>query len=123
VFVSGHTVAPLLVQASSLRRCIGNLVENAVRYGHRARLSLVDDGDQLTVSVADDGPGIAPAELERVLLPFYRVESSRNRDHGGVGLGLAIASDLAQRHGGSLRLINGVQGGMVATVTLPRKPF
>jgi len=114
------TAAPVLAQASSLRRCIGNLVENAVRYGQRARITLTDTADALHIAVADDGPGIAESELDKVLAPFYRLEGSRNRNSGGVGLGLATASDIAQRHGGTLQLRNGNAGGLVATLTLPR---
>lgn len=114
------TAAPVLALASSLRRCIGNLVENAVRYGVRARITLTDSDDALYIAVADDGPGIAASELDKVLAPFYRLEGSRNRNSGGVGLGLATASDIAQRHAGTLQLGNGPMGGLVATVTLPR---
>jgi protein-histidine pros-kinase len=112
--------APVRAQASSLRRCIGNLVENAVRYGQRARITLTDTDDALHIAVADDGPGIAEAELDKVLAPFYRLEGSRNRNSGGVGLGLATASDIAQRHAGTLQLGHGPAGGLVATLTLPR---
>lgn len=113
--------APVLAQASSLRRCIGNLVENAVRYGVRARITLTDTDEALCIAVADDGPGIAEAEWVKVLAPFYRLEGSRNRNSGGVGLGLATASDIAQRHNGTLQLGNGAMGGLVATLTLPRR--
>ncbi|MDD2878973.1 MAG: ATP-binding protein [Rhodoferax sp.] len=122
VRVQGRVAAaPLLIQASALRRCLGNLVENAVRYGKRARISLTDVGDQLQISVQDDGPGIAPGELDKVLAPFYRVESSRNRNSGGVGLGLASAHEFAQKHGGSLTLCNPIEGGLLATLCLPRQ--
>jgi protein-histidine pros-kinase len=70
--------------------------------------------------IEDDGPGIADDELERVLMPFYRLESSRNRHSGGVGLGLATAHDIAQKHGGTLTLANRPAGGLVATLSLPR---
>lgn len=113
--------APLLAQSSSLRRCIANLLENAVRYGQRARITLTDSTQALHITVADDGPGIAEPELDKVLAPFYRLESSRNRNSGGVGLGLATASDIALRHGGAVHLANGPQGGLVATLTLPRR--
>jgi signal transduction histidine kinase len=119
--LSDSPVAPLLAQASSLRRCIGNLVENAVRYGVRARIAVVDAGDALQIIVTDDGPGIAELELVKVLTPFYRLESSRNRNSGGVGLGLATAHDIARRHDGCLSLTNGRAHGLVATLTLPRK--
>jgi signal transduction histidine kinase len=118
--VDGAPAAPLSAQASSLRRCIGNLVENAVRYGVRARIAVLDSSEALQIVVSDDGPGIAEHELVPVLTPFYRVESSRNRNSGGVGLGLATASDIARRHAGALQLRNGPNGGLVATLTLPR---
>lgn len=118
--LDGRPVAPLLAQASSLRRCINNLVENAVRYGVRARLAVVDTGDVLQIIVTDDGPGIAEPELVKVLTPFYRLESSRNRNSGGVGLGLATAHDIARRHAGTLQLANHPNGGLAATLTLPR---
>lgn len=112
--------APLLAQSSALRRCVGNLIDNAVRYGQNARISLQDKGGQLHISVHDNGPGMAESELDKVLMPFYRLESSRNRHTGGVGLGLATASDIAQKHGGSLTLTNNPAGGLVATLRLPR---
>lgn len=124
----GHDVrltgqaAPLAAQASSLRRCVGNLVDNAVRYGGMARIALSEHAGQLCIEVSDSGPGIAEAELVRVLAPFYRVEGSRNRSSGGVGLGLSIAHDIARRHQGTLHLRNGAGGGLVATLTLPRRP-
>ena len=112
--------APVSAQAMALRRCVGNLIGNAVRYGHRARVSLSDSPQMLHIRVEDDGPGIADGELERVLMPFYRLESSRNRHSGGVGLGLATANDIAQKHGGRLVLSNHLGGGLLATLSLPR---
>jgi protein-histidine pros-kinase len=112
--------APLLGQATSLRRCFSNILENAVRYGDRAQVSLRDTPEEVQISIADDGPGIAPEELEKVLAPFYRLESSRNRNSGGVGLGLASASEIIHRHGGQLELANAAGGGLIATISLPR---
>jgi len=114
------TAAPLPAQVSALKRCIGNLVENAVRYGGSAEVSLHDTPGQLRIDVADRGPGLPEEELSKVLAPFYRVESSRNRNHGGVGLGLSIAHDIARRHGGQLLLRNREEGGLVASLVLPR---
>jgi protein-histidine pros-kinase len=114
--------APLPAQVSALKRCIGNLVENAVRYGGSAEVSLLDSPTQLRIEVADEGPGLPDEELGKVLAPFYRVESSRNRNHGGVGLGLSIAQDIAHRHRGQLQLRNRAQGGLVASLILPRAP-
>lgn len=112
--------APVNTQAAALRRCITNLVDNAVRYGGAAELRCVDSPSQLGIEVRDHGPGIPETELEQVLQPFYRLEGSRNRGTGGVGLGLAIAHDMAQRLGGELRLCNAPEGGLLARVTLPR---
>jgi signal transduction histidine kinase len=119
VTVQGHAAAPLPGKPQALKRCITNLVGNAVDFGARARI-LVRDGGQLEISVCDEGPGIPAEELERVFEPFYRLESSRNRDTGGTGLGLSIARDVAQAHGGSLVLRNRPEGGLEARLTLPR---
>lgn len=121
VTVQGHA-APLPVQAGALRRCLDNLVGNAVRYGGAAELALHDGPEQLRITVRDHGPGLPEAELARVMAPFYRVEASRNRDSGGVGLGLTIAQDIVRRHGGRLRLSNAPEGGLLAEVLLPRSP-
>jgi signal transduction histidine kinase len=120
VTVEGHAVKPLPGKPQALKRCITNLVGNAVNFGGRARI-VVRDGPQLLISVCDEGPGIPPEELEKVFEPFYRLESSRNRDTGGTGLGLSIARDVAQAHGGSLVLRNRPQGGLEARLTLPRR--
>lgn len=120
VTISGRALQPLVGKAQALKRCLTNLVANAVNFGTRARI-LVEDGAALTIRVRDAGPGIPADELERVFEPFYRLESSRNRDSGGTGLGLSIARDIAEAHGGSLTLANLPQGGLEATLTLPRR--
>lgn len=122
VQVEGHA-APLRARASALRRCIGNLVENAVRYGGRAQILLLDEADGVRIEVSDSGPGIPEGELDKVLAPFYRVEGSRNRHTGGVGLGLSIAHDIARQHQGCLTLKNGTPTGLVVTLELPRRPL
>ena len=119
VTVEGRALAPLPGKPQALKRCITNLVGNAVNFGGRARI-LVQDGTRLTISVCDEGPGIPPEQLEKVFEPFYRLESSRNRDTGGTGLGLSIARDVAQAHGGSLVLENRPEGGLRARLSLPR---
>jgi len=120
VSVAGQA-APLRAQAVALRRCLDNLVGNAIRYGGSAEITLHDAADALTIEVRDHGPGLPPEELERVMEPFYRVEASRNRQSGGAGLGLTIASDIARRHGGQLVLRNAAGGGLVAAATFPRR--
>jgi len=110
----------LLGKPQALKRCLTNLVANAVKFGTRAKI-IVEDDAALIIRVQDEGPGIAPEELERVFEPFYRVESSRNRDTGGTGLGLSIARDVAQAHGGSLVAQNLPGGGLEALLLLPRR--
>ncbi|HTT43195.1 MAG TPA: ATP-binding protein [Steroidobacteraceae bacterium] len=118
VTVSGGA-QPLYAKPQALKRCLTNLIANAIKFGGRAEV-LLEDGPQLQVRVRDPGPGIPAAELERVFEPFYRLESSRNRDGGGSGLGLTIARDIAQAHGGTLVLQNMPGAGLEALLTLPR---
>ncbi|MGH8479906.1 MAG: ATP-binding protein [Gammaproteobacteria bacterium] len=120
VAVGGHAVEPYSGKPLALKRCIGNLVDNAIKYGQRAEVMVNDDGRRLQIRVLDAGPGIPKAELERVFEPFYRLESSRSRDSGGTGLGLAIARNIAHLHGGELALNNAYGGGLEALLTLPR---
>jgi len=114
------TAEPLRAQALALRRCVSNLVENAIRYGGAADIRLSDCNEALQIAVHDRGPGMPEDELEKVMAPFYRLEASRQLDCAGVGLGLSIAQDIARRHGGELKLRNGEAGGLVATLRLPR---
>jgi signal transduction histidine kinase len=120
VTLSGHASEPLVGKPQALKRCLTNLIANAIKFGSRADI-LVEDGAELVVRVRDAGPGIPAEELERVFEPFYRVESSRNRDSGGTGLGLAIARDIAQAFGGTLTLVNLPERGLEATLRLPRR--
>ncbi len=120
VSVSGRALAPFTGKAQALKRCLTNLLTNAINFGARAEI-LVEDDAELVIRVRDHGPGIPPAELERVFEPFYRLESSRNRDSGGTGLGLTIARDIAQAHGGTLTLSNLPHGGLEAALVLPRR--
>jgi signal transduction histidine kinase len=119
VAVEGRAAQPFFGKPQALRRCLTNLIGNAVKFGSRAAVS-VEDHATLVIRVRDDGPGIPTAELERVFEPFYRLESSRNRDTGGTGLGLSIARDVIQAHGGSIILQNLPVRGLEAVVTLPR---
>lgn len=121
VDISGRAQAPFRGRAQALKRCIGNLLENAVKYGHRARLVVEDDAQRLTLRIEDDGPGIPNDQLDKVFEPFHRLESSRSRDTGGTGLGLTIARGVAELHGGRITLENRVEGGLSVTLTLPRR--
>lgn len=123
VTVEGVPRGPYNSHPRALRRCLDNLVENALRYGNRAQISIEDDDASLRISVRDDGPGIPEQELERVFEPFFRLEESRNRDSGGTGLGLSIARNVARWHGGDIHLRNATQSegrGLIAQLVLPR---
>jgi signal transduction histidine kinase len=119
VRVEGRAAQPIPGKPQALRRCLTNLFANAVKFGSRAAVS-VEDGSTLVIRIRDEGPGIPEDQLESVFEPFYRVESSRNRDTGGTGLGLSIARDVIQAHGGSLVLRNLPLRGLEAEVRLPR---
>lgn len=112
--------APLTGRPLALKRCIGNLLENAVRYGQEAHVRIQDTPSQLRIIIADKGQGIPGEELEGLFRPFYRRESSRNRQTGGTGLGLGIARNIARGHGGEVLLRPGPSVGLEAVVTLPR---
>ena len=105
----------------ALRRAIGNLIDNALKYGKRAAVALEADDDGLSIVVEDDGPGLPADEIDKVFEPFYRVESSRNRETGGVGLGLAIVRQIARKHGGDVTLANRPGGGLRAVLRLPQR--
>ena len=121
VQIEGGAQAPYVGVASLLRRCLANLIDNAVLYGGRARVEVDDTPTCLVVRVRDEGPGIPERELQNVFEPFYRLEASRNRATGGTGLGLTIARNIAQTHGGDISLRNHPQGGLEAVLNLPRE--
>ena len=121
VQIKGAVAQPYLGRPLALRRCLTNLVENAIRYGGRAMIELEDTVQQVVVRIVDDGPGMPEEELERVFEPFYRGERSRSRETGGTGLGLGIARNIARAHGGELVLKNRPAGGLEAVLTLPRQ--
>lgn len=116
-----HARSAVVVRANPtfLGRAVTNLVENAVRHAGAARVSLIPSDGWVSITVEDDGKGIPPQELENVVKPFYRVESSRNKDTGGTGLGLAITDSVARNHGGRLELENRPEGGLRASIVLP----
>jgi signal transduction histidine kinase len=120
VTVSGDARNPVMGRAQALKRCLQNLIDNALAYGRRADITLREETGALNIAIADDGPGIPEGDIERVFEPFYRVEGSRNRNTGGSGLGLSIARNIAQAHGGSVRLRNLSRGGLEATLRIPR---
>lgn len=121
VRIEGAARAPYHGHAQALKRCLSNLIDNAVKYGKSATISVEDSAGKLRICVRDEGQGIPEVELERVFDPFYRLEGSRSRSTGGTGLGLTIARNIAQAHGGELILRNRPAGGLEAVLTLPRR--
>ncbi len=105
----------------ALKRAFGNLIDNALKYGREALITVEDQSETVIVSIRDQGPGIAPEDIPRALAPFVRLEPSRNQETGGFGLGLTIAQAIVEGHGGQLTLANHVAGGLVVSVHLPKK--
>jgi signal transduction histidine kinase len=102
------------------RRAIRNLIENALKYAGAAEVAIRDEGGRVVVCVADRGPGIPNDQLEAVFDPFTRLETSRNRDTGGIGLGLALARAIVREAGGDIVLRNRDGGGLEAAIVLSR---
>jgi two-component system osmolarity sensor histidine kinase EnvZ len=103
----------------AIRRCLSNLVNNAVRYPSWVGVRVAAQGDHVWIAVDDNGPGIPPEKRDAVFKAFYRLESSRNPTTGGVGLGLTIARDIILGHGGDIELTDAPEGGLRVLVRLP----
>lgn len=116
---AGPNHVAIELHPSAMKRAFANLVNNAVTYGGSVQVTVVPTASGVTVRVEDTGPGIPPEDLERVFQPFQRLEHSRNRGTGGVGLGLAIARQAVENEGGSIYLSNRQAGGLSAEVFLP----
>lgn len=119
VQVSGRIRRSLRGRPNALRRCFTNLIDNAVKYGHYARVELKAEQDTAVILIQDGGPGIPPAQLDAVFTPFFRLEGSRSRETGGTGLGLSIARNLLETQGGTIELANLSGGGLEARIILP----
>lgn len=119
VTYSGPDSLELMARPLAFKRAINNFVDNAVKYGKSAHVSLEPGYEELAIYIDDHGPGIPPAERERVFAPFTRLESSRSRETGGTGLGLTIARNAIRSMGGDVELSNRPEGGLRVTVTLP----
>jgi two-component system osmolarity sensor histidine kinase EnvZ len=114
-----HGTPIVTVRPAAFKRCLANLVSNAARYASSIAITGHRDHRYLTITVDDDGPGIALAQREDVFKPFLRLDDARNQDEGGTGLGLAIARDIARSHGGDITLGDSPLGGLRATVKVP----
>jgi signal transduction histidine kinase len=119
--IEGAALSPCEARPQALKRCLSNLIDNALKYGKVAHVTVADAADQLCIRIADEGPGVPEAELEKLFEPFYRLETSRSRESGGTGLGLSIARNIAEQHGGTLTLRNREGGGLEASLVLPRR--
>jgi signal transduction histidine kinase len=117
VRIAGRLSRPLAARPIALRRCLTNLVDNAIRYGVRATIEVGEDPGRVTLRVLDEGSGIPEGQLERAFEAFFRGDASRSS--GGFGLGLGIARNIARAHGGDLVLKNRPEGGLAAILTLP----
>ena len=119
VTLAGKIGASVMARPGALKRCLTNLLDNAVKYGGAAQVLASREGAQAVIRLRDHGPGIPEAYLETVFEPFYRLETSRSRETGGTGLGLTIARNIAEKHGGTLVLRNHPSGGLEAILALP----
>ncbi len=115
-----HDPAPFFCRPNEIRRAVRNLVENAATYGKRAHVRLEQMPQAFEIVVEDEGPGIDEADRTRVFEPFVRLESSRNLETGGTGLGLTLVKAIAEGHGGGVVLDSRPEGGLCATLRLPR---
>lgn len=121
VEIDSADIQPFAARPHALKRCLSNLIENAVKYTGHAHVRVTDSNDALIITVSDNGPGIPDEQIDAVFEPFFRLENSRNRDTGGTGLGLSIARNIALAHGGELQLKNRESGGLDAVLTLYRR--
>ncbi|GHU07974.1 two-component sensor histidine kinase [Betaproteobacteria bacterium] len=121
VSLHGSASSPFPGQPGALRRALWNLIQNGVKFGEIVEIALNESATSYTITLRDHGPGLPAEEIERVFEPFYRTEASRNRETGGTGLGLSIARNLLHIQHGTVTLANHPEGGLVATVVLPRE--
>ena len=106
-------------RVNSLKRCIGNLIDNALKYGTNVDVTLNKSISNININIDDDGPGIPNEERSNVLKPFYKVDKSRNETKSSVGLGLSIASDIIKSHGGNISLETSPKNGLRVKISLP----
>jgi signal transduction histidine kinase len=119
VTFSGPRGVTISSRPTAMRRAISNLVDNAVKYGGTAAVTLAPEADRLVILVEDEGPGIPRSEREKVFEPFYRIGSDRDPSTGGVGLGLSVTRSIVWEHGGEITLSSRKGGGLGVRVELP----
>jgi len=106
---------------TAMKRALNNVIENGVKYGEEVLVVLRRQGETILIEITDRGPGVEEDELEKIFIPFYRVEKSRNRETGGVGLGLSVAKTLTKDQGGELKIENTAPCGLKVSISLPIK--
>ncbi|GAA5214306.1 ATP-binding protein [Corallincola platygyrae] len=119
--ISGSVRAPFRGKPLALKRCLTNLIDNAIKYGDRVKVTLLDYEQRLYVLFRDYGPGISLYDQKKIFEPYVRLDNTRNRNASGSGLGMGIARNIVRAHGGNLDLMNHPQGGLLVKLTLPRQ--
>ena len=107
------------IRPTSIKRCLANLVDNALAYGKKAEIFTKKTMNNMLILIDDDGPGIPENEYQNVMKPFYRIDKSRSQNKSGVGLGLSIANDIIRAHGGSIQLEKSALNGLRVKISLP----
>ena len=107
------------IRPNSMKRCLTNLIDNALAYGQKAEIATKKMMNNMVILIDDDGPGIPESEHQNVLKPFYRIDKSRGQNKLGVGLGLSIANDIIRSHGGNISLEKSPLSGLRVKVSLP----
>ncbi len=120
VQISGECQTPYPAMPSALKRCLSNVIENAIQYGERAYVTVDDADKQVRIDIRDDGMGIPEAEMGQLFEPFTRLSTAQNHHLGGTGLGLSISRNLAHAHGGELLIQNHPEGGLLVSIILPK---
>ena len=118
-YSTNDEVSAIQGREQALKRALTNIISNAFRYGKTIAVKLENNDKKLWVSVEDDGPGIPSDKRDDVFKAFYRLESSRNKETGGVGLGLSIAKDVVTSHGGTIELGDSELGGLKVLISIP----
>ncbi|ENM5763540.1 two-component sensor histidine kinase [Vibrio mimicus] len=116
--IQGQVISPLIGKPLALKRCIQNLVDNAIKYGHRAHIHFHEAESAITIAISDEGQFLDPSLIEKLCAPYYRAPQALH--HEGNGLGLTISQSIAKAHGGKLELGLTAQGGLMATLSLPK---
>ena len=119
IFFKNNKKINISIRLNSIKRCINNILSNSLKFSKKIKISCHKVKGYVEIIIDDDGPGIPRNERKKVLQPFYRVEGSRNRNTGGIGLGITIAADIINNHGGNFFLEKSPLGGLRAKIYLP----